>query len=249
MRTNDIHLAAFPKSGITYLSFLLALARLSYNNLKMLPTFFNIDYLIIDSHKMTGREYAHLWGDGMGDFIKTHGSWQNVPNVIYLLRHPYDTLRSYYHFEHQQGRAESMEGFIEVQAERWRRHVASWLIDNRDPSQSIYLIEYEQISPAAICALGMMLGYSWTLGGRSKLAERDSMRSSEEWFAKHNPVYRRFNLEFVREGKERVVEGFEHYRGLIEEICLPTWESVHVPESLPAGAAGRDRAPAEVRQG
>lgn len=218
MKSNDIYVAAYPKSGITWLSFLLATARLRYNNMAMLPTFYNIDWLVIDSHKMGELEYANIWNDGMGNFIKTHA---HVPaaNAIYLLRNPYDTLKSYYHFEKRVGGAKDIDSFLKVRCSQWCDHVRNWLIDSRYYSQSLYLIEYENLSSASVCALGMMLGFNWRLGDNSKICDRKSMRDSELWFAKNNPVYARYEIDFVREGNKREVEGFEAYREFIEECC------------------------------
>lgn len=219
MRTNDITITAYPKSGITYLGFLLTAARAKANGLKILPTFFNIDWLLIDSHKMAGREYAHIWNDGMGDFIKTHGVWLDVPSVVYLLRNPYDTLRSYFHFERQQGKKLSIEQFLEAQIPQWLGHVKSWLIDNRSVSQSIFLVEYEKLNAETVQELARQLGFEWTITDYSA----ETMRGAERSFATYNPVYRRFQLEFVRPGKTREVEGFEEYRTLIESRCAEVY--------------------------
>lgn len=215
MRTNDVTIAAYPKSGITWLSFLLAVARLSANGLHIRPTFFNIDWLVIDSHKMAGQEYAHIWNDGMGDFIKTHGNWQNVPNVIYLLRNPYDTLKSNYHFTVQLGQRQPIEPFVETQASLWNQHVTSWLLQSRYPSQSLFLVEYEQLGAEIVYEVGYQLGFEWDVSEVS----REAMQRQERQFEAHNPNYRRHHLEFVREGDSREVEGFEKYRKLIEERC------------------------------
>ena len=229
MLTNDVTIAAYPKSGITYLSFLLATARAVTCGLKIRPTFFNIDWLVIDSHKMQGKDYATIWNDGMGNFIKTHNPASNAPNVIYLLRNPYDTLKSYFHFERQLGNQQTVEAFLEMKIPEWLRHVKSWLIDNRNVTQSIYLIEYEAINEASIKNLGHMLGFNWgdqALTEALRKASMDDMGNSERTFSSHNPVYRRFELEFVRRGKERQVEGFEDYREMIKERTHETYCAV-----------------------
>ena len=228
MRTNDIHIAAYPKSGITYLAFLLASARAKACGLKILPTFYNIDWLVIDSHKMAGKEYGHVWNDGMGDFIKTHDSYKHVPNVIYLLRNPYDTLKSYYHFERQLGNQQSIQAFLEMRIPEWLRHVRSWLIENKNPTQSLYLIEYEEISQASLTNLALNLGFNWErwIPDAMRLASQEDMRAFEQDFAVHNPVYRRYELEFVRKDSTRKVEGFETYRELIKERCQATYCAV-----------------------
>jgi sulfotransferase family protein len=178
---------------------------------------------VIDSHKMQGKDYAHIWDDGMGDFIKTHDAFKAVPNVIYLLRNPYDTLKSYYHFERQLGNQQSIGAFLEMRIPEWVRHVKSWLIDNKNPTQSIYLIEYEELSPKTFYALALRLGFEWDANYAFGYANQQAMRNEEQWFAQHNPVYRRFELEFVRKGSVREVEGFETYRELIKKRTQETY--------------------------
>ena len=223
MKTNDITIAAFPKSGITWLAFLLATARAQANGLAIRPTFYNIDWLVIDSHKMEGCEYAHIWSDGMGDFIKTHSLWKNVPNVIYLLRNPYDVLKSYYHFENRLGNQQSIKEFLKDKIPQWCTHVSSWLIQNRSPSQSIHLIEYEAIHSETLSALFRQLGFEWDVAAALKRSDQERMKANEERFAAHNPVYRPYELQFVRPGSVREVAGFEEYREIIKERCGETY--------------------------
>jgi hypothetical protein len=226
MKTNDIHLAAYPKSGITYLSFLLTWIRAKWADLPIRPTFYNIDWLVIDSHKMAGREYADVWRDGMGNFIKTHDTWKNVPNVIYLLRNPFDTLKSYYHFEQQSGRHHEVRPFLHQACTSWCNHVHSWLIDNSSVSQSIFMVEYETLAPGIIAELGAQLGFDWDanlIEAAFQSCDRHRMREDERSFAINNPVYARQNMEFVRPGVKREVEGFEAYEDFIRERCFKTY--------------------------
>ena len=224
MRTNDITIAAYPKSGITWLSFMLVIARLRANNINLWPTFYNIDWLVIDSHKMSECDYAQIWHDGMGCFIKTHGINKGQPNVVYLLRNPYDTLKSYADFQYKIEGQKLSEPYVLQIASQWNNHVRSWITENRSVSQSLYLLEYEKLNLSAVAELGCMLGLDWKFDESANLAGRGYMRESEEEFARHNPVYARFNLAFVSDGK-REVQGFEAYRDLIAERCAPVYSA------------------------
>jgi hypothetical protein len=225
MKTNDIHLCAYPKSGVTYLSFLLAAARLRYNNMAMTPTFFNIDYLVIDTHKMQGRALGDVWRDGSGNFLKTHSPYLPVPNAIFLLRNPFDTLKSYYFFRKRLGSADTPEGFLAGPEgiSGWLHHLKSWINDNKLVSQSLYLVEYERLTagPAGeLRCLLQQLGFEVpedTIDFAVEAAKIENMRRLEKEFAARNPVYRRFNLEFVREGSSRQIAEFgENLRPFIE---------------------------------
>jgi hypothetical protein len=211
MKTNDITVCAFPKSGITYLGFLLSSARLKHNKIDLRPTFYNIDWLLIDTHKWIGHTPAFPWKDGVGDLFKTHerrdalSSFTNM-NVIYLLRNPVNTLASYFHFRRQLGSKDTMDQFLmgPMGIPAWNAHVKSWLIDNRNPSQSLYLLEYESLvaDPAhELHRLTDMLGFSFSdelVKEAVHWSTLAKMRLSEQAFVQSNPVYARFNLQFVR---------------------------------------------------
>ena len=214
MKTNDIHVCAFPKSGITHFGFLLVAARLRHNGIALMPTMYNIDFLLIDIHKMTNVSPGSIWRDGLGDLYKTHGPLLPVPNVVYLLRNPLDTLRSYFHFRRQLGSRDSAQDFLTGPEgiAAWITHVKSWLLDNRNASQSLYVTEYEslQANPRAeLRALAEQLGLEFsddTLDFAVRAAGIERMRAVEASFVARNPVYARFNLDFVRKNDRRKVD-------------------------------------------
>ena len=216
MKTNDIHVCAFPKSGITFFGFLLVAARLRHNGIALLPTMYNIDFLLIDTHKMAGVASGSIWRDGVGDLYKTHNPYFAVPNVVYLLREPVATLRSYFHFRRQLGARETVDEFLAGPEgiAAWVRHVKSWLLDNRNASQSVFVTEYERLrgDPAReLRALGAQLGLEFsaaTIEFALAAAGIERMRESEAAFVERNPVYAQFELEFVRRGEQRRVDEF-----------------------------------------
>ena len=137
-------------------------------------------------------------------------------------------MKSYYHFEHALGNKQTIQQFLDVRIPEWIQHVKSWLLDNHNPSQSIFCIDYDEIDQY-ISSLDAVLGLHWgqKIINRAKLfADKAYMAENERLFATWNPVYRRYGLEFVRPGESRVVEGFEDYRPLIEERCSKTYLAV-----------------------
>jgi hypothetical protein len=214
MKTNDIHVCAFPKSGVTYFGFLLVAARLRHNQIALVPTMYNIDFLLIDIHKMSNSAPASIWRDGIGDLFKSHDPYFGVPNVVYLLRNPLDTLRSYYHFRTQLGVQSSARDFLTGPEgiAAWVNHVKSWLIDNRNASQSLFVTEYEELQSnprEELRALGRQLGLEFsdnTLDFALRAAGLDSMRALEASFVARNPVNAQFQLEFVRKSDRRTVD-------------------------------------------
>ena len=214
MKSNDIHVCAFPKSGITFFGFLLVAARLRHDGIDLSPTMYNIDFLLIDRHKMAGTEPGGIWRDAIGELYKTHDPYCNVPNVVYLLREPVATLRSYYHFRRQLGVRDTAEEFLlgPEGIVAWIRHVRSWIIDNRNASQSLFMTEYERLRAdprAELRLLGRQLGLEFsdkTLDYAVAASGLERMREVESSFATRNPVYAQFDLEFVRRGAQREVD-------------------------------------------
>jgi hypothetical protein len=214
MKSNDIHVCAFPKSGITYFGFLLVAARLRHNGIALSPTMYNIDFLLIDIHKMSNVAPGSIWRDGIGDLFKTHNPFFLVPNAVYLLRNPVDTLRSYFHFRRQLGSTDSPQAFLLGQEgiAAWIHHVKSWLLDNRNASQSLFVAEYEDVLAdphGELRALGEQLGLQFsddTLDFAVQAAGIQRMREVESSFAARNPVYAQFNLNFVRKADKRDVD-------------------------------------------
>jgi len=252
MRTNDILVAAFPKSGITYFGFLLTAARLHHGGMALRPTMYNIDFLLIDTHKMAGQQPGSIWRDGIGDLYKTHDRFAKVPNVIYVLRDPVETLRSYYHFRHQLGTRESVAEFLSGPhgIDGWTAHVRSWLIDNRAAEQSVFVTLYDSLVARPrdeLRLLGAQLGLEFspqTLDYAVAAASLERMRASEAAFVARNPVNAQFTLEFVRPGAQRTAAGFTPQ--LIESInarARPVYEQVRSrlaapPGPMPAGVLG-----------
>jgi hypothetical protein len=252
MKTNDITVCAFPRSGITYLGFLLAAARLHHNDIDLLPTFYNIDFLLVDTHKWAGIDRVQLsdfpWTDGLGQLFKTHEprdrllTYHNM-NVIYLLRDPAAALGSYFHYRRQLGSTDTMEQFLEGPEgiAAWNTHVKSWLIDNRNPSQSLYLLEYEALRAhpaeelyALLMSLGLLVSTD-CVDHALNMARIERMRLAEQIFARHNPVYARYHLDFVRPGEQRFCDELTpDLRVRIERLTRETYDAArHCVEHSP----------------
>lgn len=256
MRANDILVSAFPKSGITYLGFLLLGARLKLNHIPLNPTFYNIDWLLIDTHKMERIAAPQpLWRDGLGEFYKSHSRREAVfdshqGNTVYLLRNPVDTLKSYWHFRRQLkeercGVMEFLSSPLGCQA--WCDHVRSWLVAPKAASQSLYLIEYEALCrrpKQELNSLLVQLGWdlpqnTWDFQGVVTWAGLPNMRCLEMTFAGRNPIYAQYHLEFVRHNSSpdpvqarSVKEWTPEAADYVTAHCGDLYESVRVPESL-----------------
>ena len=235
MKTNDIYLAAFPKSGITYLAYLLTAARLHHNKMTLMPNFFNIDWLAIDESKMGKHPYADIWRDGMGNFIKTHADSADAVNTIYLIREPFDTLKSYYFFRKQLNSGQTPQQFLDGPQgiKAWLSHIAAWAPQAGAASRSLYLVDYDQLVDDPREQLDNILyglGFEYsdeTIENAVRWASLPNMRLLEGHFLRHNPGYKRFNLEFVRPTDKRDVPEFgEQFRAQIDSRCASVYATV-----------------------
>jgi hypothetical protein len=143
--TDLIAIAAFPKSGITYLSSLLfhSLFPQSIDAARM-------GECIVDVHEYPSFDGAHRV-NGL-TYIKTHFSFdgnQELSNrttkAIYLIRDPIDVARSAYDFKHlvdanfNEGQTSFMDRWIATAggefpfAGTWKHHMASWMTQSSVP--------------------------------------------------------------------------------------------------------------------
>ena len=83
--SNDIYLVEYPKSGITWLCFLISNSIISNeNNNSIKATFFNIQQLISDVQMSRDVPINNLWNTNTPRFIKSHYDYkQDYNNIIY----------------------------------------------------------------------------------------------------------------------------------------------------------------------
>jgi estrone sulfotransferase len=140
----DIAVSSYPKSGNTYVRFLLA----NYLNPDVEITFRNIDDYIPDLHKV---------GAGIRDrepprIFKTHDDkFFACPRVIYVFRDGRDVLTSYFHYLNGEKWANSyasVAAFLngpERPIETWVTHIRRALEFERAFPAAIHLVKYEEL--------------------------------------------------------------------------------------------------------
>lgn len=153
---NDLFIAEFPKSGVTWLSTILANIEVlslqegsttfhEANNI----SFYNLECFVSDIH--LGLPSTHISTILGGKIIKTHDKTTlNYHRAIYLYRHPTQVMRSYYRMckGHKIISEEtSFREFIEDDnkgIKAWKRHIHGWLF-NSSPSQRLFFLSYENL--------------------------------------------------------------------------------------------------------
>jgi Sulfotransferase domain len=205
---DDLFLVEFPKSGVTWLTFLIANVHALLNEDRRAVTFFNINDFVPDVQVTRHVDSAPLRFPGYRCF-KSHAPYlPQYRKVFYLVRDPRHVLVSYWHFLQTLGAwrgtlAEFLE-HPEYGIEAWVKHVRGWL-DGVDAAASFTMIRYEDLvaNPAAeLTRLYELLGLPVNEGLIGQAVERSSierMRKSEAVFSAGHPALK--NMEFVRRGE------------------------------------------------
>lgn len=207
-RADDLYLVEFPKSGVTWLSFLIGNANLLLSGEQdRAVTFFNLNDFVADIE--VNRHLNPGPQSPLGfRIIKSHAAFNRFyTKVIYLVRDPRNVMASYWHFLTQlgffKGTLSAMIDDPRFGIESWRRHVASWL-DEAAPSQSVMVLKYEDLlrdAPGELRGIYRMLGRELPEDVTRLAVERSSierMREDEALFNGSHPALGGF--DFVRKG-------------------------------------------------
>ncbi len=145
---DDTFIVSFPKSGNTWVRFLVA----NLLNSNDLPNFANIDQLVPESEEVTARDLRKL---PRPRIMKSHHAFQpRFPRVIYIVRDPRDVVLSQYYFYRKRRRIADdypIEQFVSrfvagltSDYGSWGQNVASWLA-TRHRTLAFQLLRYEDL--------------------------------------------------------------------------------------------------------
>jgi hypothetical protein len=208
-RHDDLYLVEFPKSGITWLCFLVANTNLLLSGDRQRSvTFFNIQRFIpaINTIAYLGPPETPVPGFR---FIMSHATFNpNYISMFYMVRDPRDVMASYHKFLGQTGwfggTLEEMVRHKDLGISAWCEHVSGW-IDNVAPSRAFALVRYEDLlaDPVAeLKTLYRLVGFDLSDEIAATAVERSGikrMRAEEQLFNARHPMGAR--MQFVRKGK------------------------------------------------
>jgi len=205
---NDVYLVEFPKSGITWLLFLIGNTNLMLSKMNIKMTFYNQHQFIADIHQLRGNLInENIIPFPPYRFIKSHEKYNKRYNfVVYLMRNPFDVMVSYYRFVKYLGYNSDFVSFVKNEKYgiiAWVEHVNSWL-EIQDDAQSFLLLKYEDLkknSKNEIEKIYHNLGITVANEIYQQAIEYskfDNMKESEEFYRSCNP---RYKMVFVRKGK------------------------------------------------
>lgn len=219
---NDVYIVEYPKSGITWLSNIIANLSLLESNRMEIANFCSGLLYIPDIH--ISRFIGPMpYNSPPVRFIKSHDSYNPYYNfVIYLARHPLHVMKSYYRHISQRNTNYhvSFMDFIKDKKygiTKWKNHINNWLTGSHT-SQRIYLIKYEDLLKNTYLSISELFdNYGWCYNEDNiikaiKLSSIENMKKSETLFKLKNPRYNAcsvkesFNFENLEEA-----ESFVHF--------------------------------------
>lgn len=208
-RHDDLFLVSYPKSGSTWLSFIIANINIAMSNRNEVVNFFNIHDFVPDIHLENRINDIRTSFPGYR-IIKSHATLNpDYKKVVYLVRNPHDVMLSYYHFVAAQNKfSGSLAEFVrspQFGIDAWHSHLQGWH-DSSPVGLRIYFMRYEDMKIDTVKTLTSMyniLGHKLPETIISEAVERASFSNMKkvesEWGWGNRPAGEK--MEFVREGK------------------------------------------------
>ena len=211
-RHDDLYIVSFPKSGATWMNFLMANVQIMMSGSDRLVTFFNVHDFVPDIHVTRNIGNTKFSFPGYR-VIKSHAEYNPYyQKVIYVVRDPRDTLISYYHFLRGLSRFDgSISKLVHSPVfgvEAWCRHLDGWHDQSR-ASLSISFIRYEDLIKDPRSTLNSMyalLGHvipDRIMEAAIRLSSFDNMRALEQSYG-YGGRDISSTLKFMRSGKSGV---------------------------------------------
>jgi hypothetical protein len=206
---NDAYLVSYPKSGNTWVSFLIANVIKEYLHLPLKINFNTVRDIIPDIH-MTRNVSDPNYIRPFNRIIKSHCSYNPLYNTIFLIiRKPSDLIVSYYYYLKNRGYIDkNLNEFVfdnRYGLKKWKNHTLSWL-DNCKTSQRLFLIRYEKLKsqPQKILKdIFRVMGFEITrkvINKSIKNSSLENMKKIEEKSSGYS-FYKHQEFKFVRKGK------------------------------------------------
>jgi len=193
LRPSDVFLCSYPKSGTTWLGYLIAQTlrrdddniRLGLNSFNKYVPDVNLSY----TKRGSLAQFAELADPR---FFLCHAMHdQHLPKVVYVIRDPRDTMVSYWHYRKFLSHDFNLPLADFLSSDDhwpcdWDEHVAGWLLPQSHPH--LLLVRYEEMHKDAAAVLRRVLEFAGVRQTAAKIemaveASRfENMRAAEERF-------------------------------------------------------------------
>lgn len=208
-RHDDLYVVSFPKSGSTWLAFLMANIHLKMSGDSRNVTFFNVHNFIPDIHFSRHVRQEALPFPGVR-VMKSHSIFNPCyKNAVYLVRDPRDVMVSYYHFllglDSFNGDIKSLIRSESFGIAAWCEHVRGWMEDTSAATRFIF-IRYEDLKSEPFHTLKKIYGFigyeleEYVLESAVKKSSFENMKALEGEYAYGGRDVAE-KLRFIRKGK------------------------------------------------
>jgi hypothetical protein len=210
IKPDDVFLVSYPKSGNTWLRFLLG--NLIYEN-KM--DFINMNKLMPDIYASYKHEIDRIKRSPR--FIKSHESYTpSYPKVIYIYRDPRDVVISYFYWykKFKKGEYSNFNKFFNdyingnVAFGRWNEHVKGWKNAALEQPDKVLIISYENLKSDTYKEFYKIINFcelkpsEYEIKKAISLSEFSQMRKLEEVQGEKSYFKNTdLKIKFVRSGK------------------------------------------------
>ncbi len=235
LRQDDVYLVEFPKSGVTWLSFILANIIQKLSETPGNINFFNFTQYIPDVN------YSKNIGNTRNTLgfriIKSHAKYNPFyVHVILLVRNPFNVMLSYYKYLSQLNVIDTdFSKFLrnsKFGLQCWVEHTESWLRRGRG-GHRLQIVRYEDLSQDTFKTtkyifdtLGVELDEE-ILNDSIACSSFDEMKKLDKIYAENNPNYK---LNFVRKGKtgtsEISTEDFNYILDNTKNLIPELWADI-----------------------
>jgi len=185
-RSDDVYLASFPKSGNTWVAFLIANAISLHLKLGTHANFFNIHFFVPDIHESRDIP-TELSYPPFRRIIKTHAANnREYHNVLLLVRDPRDVMSSYYQYTKNQlifdGAFSEFLRHEKYGIAAWQKHTESWL-ERSGRHQNLQVFRYEDFAKEPVKELGRLfnvMGFELSKDTLAKAAELSNFENMKK---------------------------------------------------------------------
>jgi hypothetical protein len=210
IRPTDVFLCTYPKSGTTWLGYLIAqVLKLEPDEQIDLKSFNR--YVPDVNFQLTKRGSLKDYADSLDPrFFLCHATYdEHLPKVVYVMRDPRDVMLSYWHYkkflskDFKTSLAEYLAGYDHWPCE-WDQHVASWLLPRQHPN--LLVLKYEDLHSDTAAVLRNVLQFADRPFEDDRIVKAveasgfDRMRQTEEKFGVHGKAGDE-KERFVRKGQ------------------------------------------------
>jgi hypothetical protein len=206
---DDLYIVSYPKSGTTWLNFIMANVHLKMSNREQKVNFYNIHDFIPDIMQ-TRYLKTNIMAFPGHRVIKSHADMNPLyTKIIYLIRDPRDVMVSYFWFLKNLGSwNEDLHHLIHSPTngiEAWCRHVEGW-IEKTPATSHLFSIRYEDMRSdtfKVLTKIYTLLGHEIpgeVLNQAIELSSFENMKKLEAEY-KNSGDFRFPEFKFVRKGK------------------------------------------------